>query len=53
MLGIIIGAYFLGIYLDEKYGHTTPFYQKWVGITGVFLAIVSVLVQVIRLNKDK
>ncbi|WP_240315493.1 AtpZ/AtpI family protein [Aquimarina longa] len=48
MMAIIVGGYYLGIYLDEQSGNQEPFYQKWVGMGAVFLGIGSVLWQVIK-----
>ena len=51
MIAIIVGGYYLGVYIDESLSYTTPFYQKWVGLAAVFLAMASVLLQVINLQK--
>ncbi|GGX32038.1 AtpZ/AtpI family protein [Aquimarina muelleri] len=51
MMAIIVGGYYLGVYLDEKSGCQVPFYSKWVGMGSVFLAIGSVLWQVIKESK--
>ncbi|WP_255412587.1 AtpZ/AtpI family protein [Aquimarina aquimarini] len=51
MMAIIVGGHYLGIYLDEKLGHQVPFYSKWVGMGAVFLAITSVIWQVIKESK--
>ncbi len=51
MMATIVGGYYLGIYLDEKSGYLEPFYSKWVGMGAVFLAIGSVLWQVIKESK--
>ena len=51
MMAVIVGGYYLGIYLDEKSGYQEPFYSKWVGLGAVFLAIGSVIWQVIKESK--
>lgn len=51
MMATIVGGYYLGIYLDEKSGNLEPLYSKWVGMGAVFLAIGSVLWQVIKESK--
>ncbi len=48
MMVTIIGGYYLGGYIDEEQGYTTPFYQKWIGLAAVFIAVASVLWQVIK-----
>jgi len=53
MLAIIVGGNYLGEYLDQKNGYTEPFYQKWVGLIAVFLAITSVIWQIIKASKTK
>ena len=53
MMATIVGGYYLGMYLDTEAGYTTPFYQKWVGLAAVFLAIGSVLWQVIKASQKK
>ncbi|MFC5047714.1 AtpZ/AtpI family protein [Aquimarina hainanensis] len=53
MLAIIIGGYYLGGYLDERAANQEPVYQKWVGLAAVFLAIGSVLWQVIKESNRK
>lgn len=51
MLVTIIGGDYLGKYLDTKYGYTEAFYEKWVGLAAVFLAVVAVIWQIIKLSK--
>ena len=50
MLAIIVGGYYLGVYIDEVKGFTEPFYEKWIGLAAVFLAIGSVIWQVIKVK---
>ncbi|WP_459210283.1 AtpZ/AtpI family protein [Aquimarina rhabdastrellae] len=51
MAATIIGGYYLGGYLDQRYGYTEPFYEKWVGLAAVFLGVASVMWQVIKDSK--
>ena len=53
MLVIIVGGDYLGAYLDEKYGYTDPFYQKWVGLFAVFFAMTSVIWQIVKFTSGK
>lgn len=53
MLVTVVGGNYLGEYLDNKYGYPEPFYQKWVGLAAVFLAIFSVIWQILKVSKSK
>ncbi|WP_378186021.1 AtpZ/AtpI family protein [Aquimarina sp. W85] len=50
MLAIIVGGYYLGVYIDEAKGFAEPFYEKWIGLAAVFLAIASVIWQVVKVK---
>lgn len=57
-IGIQMGATIylgslLGAWLDTKYNSVEPFYATWVTLAAVFLATVSVIVQVIRFSNKK
>ena len=51
ILAIILGGYYLGKYLDQKNDYTEPFYEKWIGLAAVFLAIGGVIWQILRESK--
>ena len=51
ILVIILGGYYLGKYLDQRNDYTEPFYEKWIGLAAVFLAIGSVIWQILRESK--
>lgn len=51
ILAIILGGYFLGQFLDKKNNLSEPFYEKWIGLAAVFLAIGSTIWQILRDSK--
>ena len=51
MIVTIVGGYYLGRYIDQYLGYSAPFYQKWIGLAAVFLAMGNVLWQVTKLQK--
>lgn len=53
MGALIYGGSWLGEWLDDKYDSTEPFYATWVTLAAVFLAIASVILQVIKFSNKK
>ena len=51
MGALIYGGSCLGEWLDVEYASPEPFYAKWVTLGAVFVAITSVIVQVIKFSK--
>ena len=52
ILAIILSGYYLGKYLDQINDLKEPFYEKWIGLSAVFLAIGSVIWQILRESKN-
>lgn len=51
-MGILIyGGSYLGEWLDEKYASPEPFYATWITLAAVFIATISVIIQVIKFSK--
>lgn len=53
ILVIILGGNFFGEYLDQKNNFTEPFYQKWISLGAVFLAIGGTIWQILKESKRK
>ncbi|WP_238527937.1 AtpZ/AtpI family protein [Aquimarina agarivorans] len=51
MGALIYGGSQLGIWLDTKNNYTEPFYETWITLVAVFLAIAGVIIQVIKFSK--
>jgi len=51
MGAFIYGGSWLGEWLDTKYEYTEPFYATWITLAAVFIAIISVIVQVTKFSK--
>ncbi len=51
-MGVLIyGGSQLGIWLDTKNNFSEPFYETWITLAAVFVAVVGVIIQVIKFSK--
>ncbi len=51
MGALIYGGSRLGVWLDVKNNFSEPFYETWITLAAVFIAVVGVIVQVIKFSK--
>ena len=51
MGALIYAGSWLGKWLDVKYQSSEPFYATWVTLAVIFVAIISVIIQVIKFSK--
>lgn len=53
-MGVIIGAFvWLGVWLDDNYMDGKDVYKIVFSLVGVFLALGSAIVQILKMSKDE